>query len=360
MVKRAKYGKMFSKGFFKNKWNIIFLLILLLVVIFVIFGGFFIKHPSDKPVSKSSVTYLRFMKPGFASHTKTVSGSLSYIQSNVDGSIKYIPPTNGAKFGTLQGDNGIITSSIFNNINPTKTFWTITYKNPNFISTPLGTDSIGTSVFARLIVSSRFSIGLAISVTLVESIIGTIIGIYLGYNVGKWLDTYFMRIIEIFISIPALLMVTIFVMLLGRSFTPLFFALILIGWTGPVFVARMFTIKVKDLEFINVSRSIGSSRRQIIYRHILPSVLSRIIVSFVHRIPSVIFIEAVLVFLGIKIGGEAQNTLGNMLEQSRTIEAITANPWFLISTVSVVLLFTLSLQILANGLRDALDSKVSS
>ncbi|CAM9110819.1 ABC transporter permease [Mycoplasma marinum] len=358
--KQSKVWKDVIKRFFKNKWNIVALSVLSLIILFLIFGGLLTRHPNSGAVSKSSLSHIKFLGPDFTTHTRKVTGTLSFIKNSVDGSIKYIPPTGGAKIGTLQGDNGIIISSVFDNADPLKPVWNIEYKNPNYVSTPLGTDSIGISVFSRLVASSRFSIGLAVLVTTIESIIGTTIGLYLGYNAGKWLDTYFMRIVEVFTTIPATLLITILIMILGRGFGSILLALIIIGWTAPVYVARMFTIKVKDSEFIKASQSIGATQNKIIFKHILPNVFGRVIVSFVHRIPAVIFIEAFLVFLGLKIGGDAHNTLGNLLEESRKIDAMTSNPYFLISAASVVLLFTLSLQIISNGLRDSFDAKVSS
>ena len=345
--KPTKVWKDIIKRFFSNKWNIIFLSILFALIMLIILGPLFSKFSDNVPVSNASTSQVKYLSP-FSGGRTTFSGSLGNIQGDVDGSIVFNPT-----LGTLTSPRVTIISSSFNS-----GIWTITYINPHYVQTILGTDSIGVSIWQRLMSSARFSISLSLIVASIETIIGTAIGLYLGYHAGKWIDTYFMRLVEIISSIPAILLTVIIVLIIGNSFWAFVFALVAIGWIGPVYVTRMFTMKIKDREFIKASISVGSSKNRIIFRHVLPTIIGRLLVSFVHRIPLVIFIEATFVFLGISLGGDAKNTLGHMFQEGRLLEAIHKNPIFLISTASLLLLFTISLQIIANGIRDAFDAKV--
>ena len=345
--KTTKVWKDIIKRFFTNKWNVIFLSIFVVLIIVILVGSTFSSFSPTEAVSKAQTEQIKYMAPSAA--ISTYQGTLHEIQVNVDKTIIYSTGDH------LAGGGGILRSSSFN-INTGE--WTIKFANAYHIDTILGTDEIGRSVWQRLMASSKFSIGLAIIVATIETTVGTIVGLYLGYHAGKWIDTYFMRVVEIISAIPALLLITIFVLILGTSFSSFLISLIIIGWIGPVYVTRMFTIKIKNSEFIMASISLGASTNRIILRHILPNIFGRILVSFVHRIPSVIFIETTLIFLGIQVGGVDHNTLGSMLEQARMLEALNHNALYLISSASVLLIFTLSLQIIANGIRDSFDAKV--
>ncbi|NQZ66175.1 MAG: ABC transporter permease [Mycoplasmatales bacterium] len=350
--KTSNIWKDIVKRFFKNYWNIVFLTILLFVVGFLIFGGLFVQYSDSSNVSSS--LNIDLMRPSWARAPIRASGTVKELQLIISNNLIY----DAAKDTILiPGSSDIIQSAKWD---PANTIWNVTYFKPNYVPTILGTDSSGISVYSRLVTSSRFSIGLAVLVATTESAIGTIAGLYLGFNAGKRLDTYFMRVIEIFSIIPALLWITILILIFGNGFSGMFISLIMIGWVTPVYVARMFTIKIKDAEFIKASQSIGASQNKIIFKHVLPNILGRVLVSFVYRIPSVIFIESTLIFLGIQLGGEMNNTLGSLLYEGRKIGPLQNNPYLLASATSVLLLFTLSIQILANGLRDAFDAKVSS
>ncbi len=353
--KPRKVWKDIVKRFFTNKWNVIFLSIFIALLILISIGSTFSHFSDTKPVSNRTIEDIKYLSP-FKS-TLDFSGTFNDVKTQLGDSSGIIHAQNGILISNDPSKINIISSSL--STSNGNYIWTVKYENMNYVKTIMGTDSIGRSVWQRLMSSSKFSISLAFLVTTIETIFGTIIGLYLGYNVGKWFDTYFMRLVEIISSIPGILLTVIFVLIMGHSFGAFLVSLIAVGWVGPVYVARMFTIKVKDREFISASISLGASKNRVIFRHVLPNILGRLLVSFVHRVPSVIFAEATLVFLGIHLGGDGQNTLGNLLQQGRTLEALHSNPMFLISAASILLTFTLSLQIIANGLRDAFDPKVS-
>ena len=122
-------------------------------------------------------------------------------------------------------------------------------------------------------------------------------------------------------------------------------------------MARMYTMKVKDAEFIKAAQTLGMSERAILFKHVLPNIVGRLLVSFVHRIPSVIFAETTLVFLGMTVGGADHLSIGNLIKDARGADAIFNNPMYIVSISIFLLLFSVSLQIVANGIRDAFDPK---
>ncbi|WKX02339.1 ABC transporter permease [Candidatus Mycoplasma mahonii] len=356
--KPTKVWKDIFRRFFKNKWNIFFLLMLMVLMVIIIFGQTFNSYNAENPINDRPNNLIAYMDPGFANKPSDLIGNFSEIQDRFQNIEVFNDPTGTATIvasGTNSPPAGIISSSY----NPISSIWTIKYNDPNYTPTTLGTDAAGFDVWQRLIKSAQFSFFLAFIVAVIETIIGTIIGLYLGYNAGKRADTIFMRFVEIFASLPAILLISVFIIIMGPGLLTLVVALSLIGWIGPVYTTRMFTIKIKDNEFIQASIASGSSVKWLLFSQILPATIGKLLVSFVHRIPAVIFTESTLVFLGIRVGGKWGNSLGSFINEARQYEAIVSNPYMIISMVIVMVTFTLSLQIIANGLRDAFDPKTT-
>ncbi len=119
-------------------------------------------------------------------------------------------------------------------------------------------------------------------------------------------------------------------------------------------------MKVKDAEFVKAAEAAGVSRSGRLFKHILPNVIGRLMVSFVHRIPAVIFFETTLIFLGLNVGEGGQSTIGNLIQDARTSQAMDLNITYLLSIVFFLLTLIVSMQIIANGLRDAFDPKIGA
>lgn len=335
--KTTKVWKDVLKAFFKNKWNVIFLSIFILIVIMAIVIPMTSIFTVDGKVGASRLDNIKLLKPYW------VPG---YDQ------IDYVGPITA--IGTTIDPSDIISQTQIG----TSDQWHIIYHNKYAAQTIMGTDSAGRDVWTRLWASTAWSLALAFLVAIIETIIGVSVGIYVGFNAGKRQDTIIMRIIEIFGSIPSLIWMMVFAMVIGTGFWSIAFVLILVGWVGPVYSARMFTIKVKDAEFIKAAEAIGVSSAGRLFRHILPNISGRLLVSFVHRIPAVIFFEASLIFLGLHVGGDSAISLGNMINDGRIFDTMMTQPFYVGSVSVVILLITISLQIVANGMRDALDPKI--
>lgn len=333
------------RRFFRNKWNIFFLLVILTLFAITIIAPLVSEYTATQTVAKGKASQIGLADPswtsGFGSHYEYLNHhdyNALVAAAKVDPNAPQI-----LEKGVYVGHGN----------------WKVLVSTPlvegKFL--PFGTDAIGRDVWTKLWVGTAWSLRLAFTVAAIETVIGVSIGIYLGMHVGKPADTITMRIVEIFSSVPALIWMVMFSLVLGTGFWAIAGVLILVGWVGPVYQARMFTVKVKDAEFIKAARVSGTSNVGIIYKHILPNIIGRLIVGFVQRIPAVIFFEASLVFLGFQVGGADGITLGNIINTARS--HVLEQPWDIVSAAAVILTITISLQILANGLRDAFDAKVA-
>lgn len=219
-----------------------------------------------------------------------------------------------------------------------------------------GTDGLGRDWSTMLWYSTIVSFVFALIVSIPSVILGTIYGAIAGSNAGKWSDTLLMRIVEILSGVPLILWIMIIgIALSGQSLSLLIVgvSLILVNWMGPAVTARTYILKYKDAEFVQAARTLGASQTRIIFRHMLPNISGRLFVRLVNMIPRIIFFEASLVFLGLKSPTEI--SLGTMIETARTTQYIH----LLLAPTLMMVLLTLSSQIIANNLNDSLDPRVS-
>lgn len=219
-----------------------------------------------------------------------------------------------------------------------------------------GTDGLGRDWSTMLWYSTIVSFVFALVVSVPSVVLGTIYGAIAGSNAGKWSDTLLMRIVEILSGVPLILWIMIIgIAISGQSLSLLVVgvALILVNWMGPAVTARTYILKYKDAEFVQAARTLGASQARIIFRHMLPNISGRLFVRLVNMIPRIIFFEASLVFLGLKSPTEI--SLGTMIETARTTQYIH----LLLGPTLMMVLLTLSSQIIANNLNDSLDPRVS-
>ncbi len=331
------------KRFFSNKWNWLFLAIILVILLLTIIVPLVSRYQERIAISETKSNDIRLLQPTWAGGQSKV-----FLIS--------IPEWNNGHGTSLPFDTKNVESvSVVQSTGQVK----IVVKNTmvNSHNLILGTDEVGRDVWTRLWIGTAWSLKLALLVAITETFIGVAIGVWIGFHVGKATDTIVMRIIEIFKSTPVLLWMILFATILGTGFWSIALVLILVGWTGPIWAARLFTLKVKDRDFILAAEVTGVTKFGRIYRHILPNIMGRLMVSFVLRVPAVIFFEATLIFLGMSVGAEGAATLGNLIQTGRS--HIMEQVYYVLGPVIVILLLTISLQNLANGLRDAFDPKIS-
>ncbi len=239
--------------------------------------------------------------------------------------------------------------------------WYITGYNPynipslNNLVLIAGTDGQSRDWWSLLWYSTAQSLTLSLVAATGAVLIGTVYGSISGTFAGRTTDTIMMRIVEILLGVPLIVWVMIFSLVISDGTLNLFtiaFALILTGWMSSAITARTFIIKYKDSEFIQAAKTIGASQSRIIFTHLIPNILGRLIVRFVNMIPAVIFFEASLVFLGLR--GTDEMSLGVMIQNAFDTQYLH----LLLFPTIMILLITLSSQIIANNLNDSLDPKI--
>ena len=219
-----------------------------------------------------------------------------------------------------------------------------------------GTDGYGRDVFARIIHGSRLSLSLSIISMMIAVAIGSMIGAISGYFGGR-VDDVLMRLMDMLLAIPPMLMSISIVAALGRSMANLMLALALAYM--PVFarVIRSSILSVKDQEFVEAARACGTSDARIIMRHIVPNAVGPIIVQATLAMGSSILTISSLSFMGMGIQ-PPQPEWGTMLYEGRDL--IRTSPYLVIFPGIAIALSVLSLNLLGDGLRDALDPRLKN
>lgn len=217
-----------------------------------------------------------------------------------------------------------------------------------------GTDIIGRDVFSRIVYGARVSLRIGLGATVISLVIGVFLGALAGYF-GRWVDAVISRIIDIFLAIPYIVLAVAVAAVFGRSENAIILVLGLTGWLGIARIVRSSFLQLKELEYVEAARALGFSQTRIIARHVLPNALQPIIVYGTILVGSVILSEAALSFLGV---GPQDPTpaWGLMISQGK---GDLANAFHLVLFPGLAISSTvLSLVLVGDGLRDALDPKL--
>lgn len=215
----------------------------------------------------------------------------------------------------------------------------------------LGADTLGRDLLARILYGARVSLLVGLVATLVALVIGVTYGAISGYAGGK-VDAVMMRIVDIIYALPFTIFVILLMVMFGRNFLLLFFAIGAVEWLTMARIVRGQVQSVRKMEFIEAARVLGLGRRRIIFRHIIPNVLGPVIVYTTLTIPSVMLLEAFLSFLGLGIQPPLAS-LGSLIKDGA--DKMEEYWWLLVFPGVVFSLTLFSLNFLGDGLRDALD-----
>lgn len=229
----------------------------------------------------------------------------------------------------------------------------VTLNNPS-ASHLLGTDSLGRDILSRVIYGSRTSLEVGIISVSVSTIIGIVLGLLAGY-LGGWVDAILMRIIDTLMSIPGLMLPLVFAALLGGGLINIMIAIGIVMVPAYCRLMRGQVISVKQSDYINVARSLGSSDLRIMLTHILPNCLSPLIVLITLNLGTAILTEAGLSFLGIGIRPPGA-AWGGMVSDGYPY--LIKHPVFSFAPGFSIMIVVLAFNMIGDGLRDALDPRL--
>lgn len=227
-----------------------------------------------------------------------------------------------------------------------------------------GTNSLGQDLFLRLANGARFSFLLGIGVTIINFIIGLIYGSISGYYGGR-LDLIMERITDILSAIPSVIVMTLVSLNVSNNSSfgtagpviALLIGFVATGWIGTASTTRMQFYRYKGQEYVLASRTLGAKDRRLIFKHILPNAAGTLVTSTVLMIPSVIFSESTLTYLGIiNLSLTNFTSIGTLLSEGQT--NMQSSPYLLIFPAIVVSLLMISFNLFGNGLRDAFNTQL--
>jgi len=218
---------------------------------------------------------------------------------------------------------------------------------------PLGLDDLGRDVLSRILFGARVSLRVGFSVVILASVIGITLGAMAGYF-GGTVDTIVMRITDILLAFPGILLAIALVAVLGPSLNNVILALATIGWVGYARLVRGQVLKVREMEFVTAAKALGARSPRVIVRHVLPNVINPVIVMATLGLAGAILAEAALSFLGLGVQPPTPSW-GAMLTAGRRYLGL-ANHLAIYPGIAIMLA-VMGLNFLGDGLIDALDPK---
>ncbi len=217
-----------------------------------------------------------------------------------------------------------------------------------------GTDSLGRDMFTRIWKGTQISLYIGLLAAAIDLIVGVAYGAISGFFGGR-LDNVMQRITEVLIGIPNLIIVVLMILILEPGIISITIALSVTGWVTMARVVRAQVMKLKEQEFVLASRTLGASNAKIIFKHLVPNLAGIMIINTMFTIPSAIFFEAFLSFIGLGLQAPLAS-LGTLIDDG--FRALLTHPHILAFPAIVLSLILICFNLLADGLRDALDPKM--
>lgn len=227
------------------------------------------------------------------------------------------------------------------NTPPCQTFW-------------FGTDELGRDLFTRMAFGARISLFIGIAASCIDLFFGVLFGAFAALTGGK-IEEFMMRGADILYSIPYLLVVILLMVILGPGLSTILIALTVTGWIKMARIVRGQARQLCQMDFIKASLALGGDKKHILFKHLLPNCMGPIFVTLTLTIPSAIFSEAFLSFLGLGIQAPIASW-GSMTNDG--LSALRSYPWRLFLPAGFISFTLLSFYLLSEGLRDAFDPRI--
>jgi peptide/nickel transport system permease protein len=218
----------------------------------------------------------------------------------------------------------------------------------------LGTDQLGRDILSRIIAGTKVSLIIGLATALLAGVIGTIIGVIAGYFRG-WIDIVLMRIVDVQLSFPFILLVLVISAVLGAGLTNIIISLALAGWVIFARVIRSEVLALREKEFITAAIATGVPKFEILVRHILPNIFTPIIILISLQMGTYIIAEASVSFLGFGVQPPTP-AWGNMLNEGK--DYIFSSWWLITFPGIAIILTTLGVNLFGDWLRDTLDPEL--
>jgi peptide/nickel transport system permease protein len=228
---------------------------------------------------------------------------------------------------------------------------------PPSLDHPFGTDRSGRDVFARVVHGARTSLIVGLGAVAIYVAIGTLLGGIAGLSGGK-VDQLIMRATDTLMSIPTLLLVIVFVAAVGPSLFSVVAVIGLLGWPGACRLVRGQLLSLRESEFITAARVVGVGNREILFRHLVPNIISSLAVLATFGVASAIILEAGLSFLGLGVRIPTPSW-GEMINAAQSPTVLIDTPWLWIVPGVAIALTVLAVNFIGDGLRDALDPRAT-
>ncbi len=219
----------------------------------------------------------------------------------------------------------------------------------------LGTDRVGRDIWSRTLHGGRVSLTVGFVAAFITMTIGTFLGAISGFYGGR-VDTLVMRFTDVMMTFPRVIIMLTVATFIGQSMRNVILLIGLFSWMGTARLVRGQVLSIREEQFVLAARSLGVRDRDLIFSHVLPSVVAPLLATLTFAISAAILLEAGLSFLGVGIP-QPTASWGNMLESARSLDVLQDGPWMWVPPAIMILLTVLSINFIGDGLRDALDPK---
>ena len=218
-----------------------------------------------------------------------------------------------------------------------------------------GPDVVGRDVWSRIVYAIRVSLSAGVISMLIAVVISLVLGSLSGYY-GGLVDMVIMRITDVIMCIPSLIIVMALVAAIGPGIINIIIAIGLLGWPGITRLLRGQILAVRERDFVVAARCMGASNGRIMLRHVLPNCIAPILVAATLGVAGAILTEAALSFLGFGVV-PPMSSWGDMLNSARSLTRLQANPWLWVPPGMMILLTVLAINFIGDGLQDAIDPR---